>query len=790
MITNDLEEYQISIKRVYDPEVNSYRGLTLLYLLKGKIEIITNDNCITLEQQQIYLINKNDHYTLISQQDNLLITLEISNNYIIRYYPIHLTCRYFLSSSQIHSAGLENSYLNDVMVLIAKITVTHIQKNIQSLLYINRLLSELLLMITSLCQVEVDNQIQKLSGYSPKIEKVVQYIKNNYHQKLSLQQIAKNEYISFGHLSRLFKKEVGIGFSQYVNQLKFESILHELINTSKKVYQIAEEHGFSNIKQFILQFKKKYNATPAQFRKNYQQGTISNTQKSAIEPQDDKINLAEVIYLLSEIIHNRSNFTLDTDQYNHIENQEVIISSNNKAAKLPDFCYTLFVGKVSELLKCEVQQQLLITQKEIVVHYVEVCDLFTGDSILPEFPTDEYFSTYNPYDHTDSAINFLYRNNISLCLRIEHEQLTKDSSLYIKKLVTFLTHCINYFSHEYIKQWRFIYYLENSSQLSSPSAELAFEQLADTIKNLTETAKLGIFYPFANRTNYRNEPIFLNKIINNIDFIGYSASFDENSLLFENEKDISNYVDFIHHKTTLLKKGLHQNGLTKPLYLMQWNTLTGNTRKTNGRFFRGALLLKTLLDLSHDIKNITLILNTNTQQEVRANHIDTSSIALFLVHEARRPIFFILKFIQKLKGRIISRGKNYLITQNGDNYQILIINISIFNPYLSIKENLTHSFKNNRLLTIKGIPSGIYQIKRYLFDQEHGGLYKQYEKFQTKYGKNEEVFEYLAQLTKPDFSINDEYIDINNWQLLTKLDINAIGFYELNYIKSRENEME
>lgn len=784
MIKTNLDEYRITVKRISYSERNSYSGLTLLYVLKGEVEIITTESSIKLKQRQIFLINKNETYTLVSHDDNALITLEIANSYIIRYYPLHLTSYYFLSPSKTHSTEFENGYINDAIVLIAKITVTHIQKSIQYLLDINRLLSELLLIITSFCCVESTNLKQQLRGYSPKIEKTIQYIKSNYNQKISLQQIAKNEYISFSHLSRLFKKEVGIGFIQYVNQIKFESTLNDLINTTKKVYQIAEDHGFTGIKQFISQFKKQYGATPTQFRKNHQLGIV-NLQKPATLKAEEKVDLSEVIYLLSEVIHTASNATNDMDKYNHIENQEVIIGDSDKTHKLPHFHYTLFVGAITELLKHEVQQQIRIVQKEITAHYVEVCDLITDDFIYPEFKTDEYFSTYNRYVNADTAINFLYQNNIAISIRVDHETICQNISAYTKQIASFLTHCTSYFDLEYIKRWRFIYAVENISQLNSPLFEKAYNQLFNIIKELTQAAALGIFYSFNHYTHHhdRDEVIFKKDIMHKVDFVGYSASFDENSLLLENEEHINHYADFISHKTSLIKKSLQQNQLNKPLYLMQWNTLTGNTRKTNGRFFRGALLLKTLLDLSSEIKNITLILNTDTQKEVRANHIDTSSIALFLVYETRRPIFFILKFLQKLKGKIIRQDKNILIMQNGMNYQVLITNLSIFNPYLSIKEHLLYNFKCNRLVTIRGIPSGLYQVKRYLLDQDHGALYRQYEKFQTQYGKNEEVFEYLAQLTKPDFSIKDLNIDVNNWQILTKLDINAIDFYELHFIE-------
>ena len=46
---------------------------------------------------------------------------------------------------------------------------------------------------------------------------------------------------------------------------------------------------------------------------------------------------------------------------------------------------------------------------------------------------------------------------------------------------------------------------------------------------------------------------------------------------------------------------LRQRQLLLPLWLLSWNTLTGDTRDTNGRFFRGALLMDNLLGLADQV---------------------------------------------------------------------------------------------------------------------------------------------------------------------------------------------
>ncbi len=78
-----------------------------------------------------------------------------------------------------------------------------------------------------------------------------------------------------------------------------------------------------------------------------------------------------------------------------------------------------------------------------------------------------------------------------------------------------------------------------------------------------------------------------------IDFIGYNANQNE-VIDFEEtaEKKFKLAKHYIKEKTNKLKLYLKRNHLEKPLHLVAWNTLSGNTRYTNGTFFRGALVLK------------------------------------------------------------------------------------------------------------------------------------------------------------------------------------------------------
>ena len=66
----------------------------------------------------------------------------------------------------------------------------------------------------------------------------------------------------------MFTRETGVNFSTFLNNLRMKRAVELLEKTDKKVYEIAEEVGFSSVSYFSTAFKKSFGQTP-----NYYQQT-------------------------------------------------------------------------------------------------------------------------------------------------------------------------------------------------------------------------------------------------------------------------------------------------------------------------------------------------------------------------------------------------------------------------------------------------------------------------------------------------------------------------------------
>ena len=762
-----------------------FDGVTLLYVIDGQITASYAEHHHELTCDSLIILNPRTPYTLYGEQANALIRFELTDELLTHFFPSHYRSHY---QHPKQSSPFHQHHLAVLKVTTAKIALAEIKSNEHALLEITHHLSELLLILTThFAQEGVTQQLSKMR-YSPRILRLIEYIDTHYQQPLSLQNLARQEHLSIAHLSRQFKHEVGVTFIYYLNKRRLDAAVFEILHSNKPLYRVIEEQGFRSNKQFSQLFRQRFNMPPSQFRQEKtSQEALLHEHAITSHSVCAKLDLNRVIHQLSNLIFlvHQDNSSLSAPSLSESTSQHIMTRQPTSITKMR---YIVTIGELSELLKADVRQQLSMLKQTAKVDYVDTYHLISGNMILPECATDEPIPTYLPYNNSDAAIAFLYQQNIALFVRIYHANVVTETARYIDKTIKFLTHCIHQYGYDYVSRWQFIYYFKERYLIDSPEFINSYLSIRKAITTLLPRVQFGLYYPFGKLELIENERLFQSELLKQTDFIGYSASFNE---VFNPElltaPPYTGERGYVQEKTLKIRYALSLHQLAGlPLVLLRWNTLTGNTRHTNGSFFRGALLFQTMMMLSTHIQQIGLSLNTEVQQETLPNQIDTRGIALFYIFNTKRPIFHVLTFIEKLRGHIIAQGEGYLLTQTDTGYQLVLLNIAIFNPYLSLETQLIRSYKQKRDITLQGIKSGYYQIRRYRFDQQNGALYQQYQQFQTRFGRNEEVFRYLEHRAMPHFSIYDEIIDEPCWQLNVELDMNAIYFYELQWMAPLE----
>lgn len=120
-------------------------------------------------------------------------------------------------------------------------------------------------------------EVQKsgMRHYSREIEAAVKYIHLHLHVPVTLEETAEAAGISASYLSRLFKKETGMFFVDYIQKERIEAACNMLTYSDYTAAQISEYLCFSTQSYFIKIFRKYTGTTPAKY-KNIKFRTGSN----------------------------------------------------------------------------------------------------------------------------------------------------------------------------------------------------------------------------------------------------------------------------------------------------------------------------------------------------------------------------------------------------------------------------------------------------------------------------------------------------------------------------------
>jgi two-component system response regulator YesN len=104
------------------------------------------------------------------------------------------------------------------------------------------------------------------TGIRPEVVQACQYVSLNLDKRISLEEVAEHLFLNPSYFSRMFKKETGENFIEYVTRMKMERAKELLDQTGHSVGKICELLGYDNQSYFIKIFKSHVGVTPAEYR--------------------------------------------------------------------------------------------------------------------------------------------------------------------------------------------------------------------------------------------------------------------------------------------------------------------------------------------------------------------------------------------------------------------------------------------------------------------------------------------------------------------------------------------
>ncbi|GGD91723.1 helix-turn-helix domain-containing protein [Paenibacillus nasutitermitis] len=108
-----------------------------------------------------------------------------------------------------------------------------------------------------------DKQYQSISS------EIIRMIETEFDTDLTLEVCARRMNYSPNYLTKVFRKETGINFSDYLSEQRMRMAKKWLIETDMKIGEIAKKLKYNTPANFIRYFRKLEGCTPGQYRENY-----------------------------------------------------------------------------------------------------------------------------------------------------------------------------------------------------------------------------------------------------------------------------------------------------------------------------------------------------------------------------------------------------------------------------------------------------------------------------------------------------------------------------------------
>ncbi|MBW6408648.1 AraC family transcriptional regulator [Clostridium weizhouense] len=383
----------ISYVSIKEYPLHWHNSIEIIYVLKGNLNITIDTDNFELTENELEIINVEETHSIYSNdENNKVLIFQIDPTFFEKYYKDIKNMFFYTNSSD--DRAQEGEEYEELRKLLSRILCEFIQKqedfnkeiesNLINLLY--HLLNHFHYLIYE--KEELKENSEQLERY----HRISKYIYNNYNNNITLQEIAKKEFLSPHYLSHEIKSATGYTFTDLINLTRVEESLKLLLDTDMSISEISDEIGFSHIRYFNKNFKFYYNCTPFQYRKKYKidDKTLEKLKDVDYYPVKESLNL--VIRHLE-----------DYERFNY-ENKlwKIHINMNDSIGEFNEnFREIIGLGEAFDLLIEDNKDILEEIQEEIHFNYGRLENFFHPDMGI--FPKNNFFN----WNKINSVLEFL-----------------------------------------------------------------------------------------------------------------------------------------------------------------------------------------------------------------------------------------------------------------------------------------------------------------------------------------------------------------------------------------------
>lgn len=776
-----------------------HQDIELIYVLEGEVDVLMEPENTHLCSGDILVVNANKNHAIKGSQGMLLAKLMVS------YETVGDIVGCIDSIFWCNSTLDENEHYEELRTTIRKLLAHYTSSggNVVDFGHISLCYRILDILAVNFLVRTSDREGAGVDGIlNNRIEQINNYVRGNYSSQMSLKDLAQKLYLSEAYLSRFFKKNYGMSFVKYVNNIRLSHAMDELLYTDEPITKIAYNNGFSNAALFNKNFKQIYGETPSQVRKRHR---IHPNPEMTDDNQRLKERLENYFYKNA----------IQDEEIASIGLQKEIECSVSEYDEMPslqqNLCAVINGGSAEELLHSGVQEHILKAKEDFSIKYVRIWNLFSPE-LLVKISNDK--SGYN-FSRVDNVLEFLVSNGLKPWLELgpkpkriikgvgdnilykDEEGIKYDVNLWACTIDAFMRNINENFGIAEVENWVFELWNDERAKLDSDYDYIKlFETLSSVIRKRNKKCKIGGcgLREDWNKTGLKNfftkwhqskeQPDYLSVM-----YYPYERGAYENDYYSKRSTDNDGLLHCVERTRALCTECGFSPDI--PIVVSEWNLTVSDRNYLNDSSYKAAYLIKNLIQIMNKADAVALFhLTDRTGEYFDTKGLLFGGMGFFSRDSISKPAALGLSFWKYLLPKVVARGENYIITADENhNYYMLCHNQKKlnFNYYLVDegeikKEELWKYFEDldslSLSVSLKDVEGGTYKVKAYRVNSRYGNVLECWRDLDYDMHLSKNDIQYISRECQP--KLTQKYIKVENGIL--KMDF-ELAYNEVLFVR-------
>lgn len=278
-LLTDLDETGFGVK--FENKLSAYtpphwhKAVELLLFVKGRVTCNFENTTLHAKPGDIYLINSHQVHATKCSRNATYLCVHILPSQMCKFVPNFDQLSFSLTfdpEDQTKSMAYEQLRIH-LQEILRQTEATHLAYKLERQA---RLFAVTALLVKYFSQPLAVEETTLQRSDMTRLEPLLEYIQLHHAEELPLDDAANSMGLNKEYFCRLFKRNMGVSYLQYVYQVRTTAFCRELETSDDPISEIAERHGFRDPKMLNQYFREIYGCTPSEKRKFFREVTIDD----------------------------------------------------------------------------------------------------------------------------------------------------------------------------------------------------------------------------------------------------------------------------------------------------------------------------------------------------------------------------------------------------------------------------------------------------------------------------------------------------------------------------------